>query len=200
MALLVFNKPAPLGIGGSPAPVSLESFRPETCKDAPASISFRLNSASPDAEQIIEHLATFALAYGKNPCIVAFARRLVADITTNNAVEAQYSRVASFVLDNGVYQADPRGAEYVRSPIQMLREYCRAGYTRGDCDDLTLLAASLLNAVGVAVQIVAVKLPGSEVYNHVLLRANIRGEWRWFDPCNKDTPTKEWTGYILRQL
>lgn len=206
MSLIAFTKVAPLGIGGVAPGVAgrtvstLETFKPETCKDAPRSIVFRLNNGSPDAEQIIEHLAWFAIQYGKNPCVVGFARRLVQGITESNAVEAQFSAVGTFILDSFTYQADPRGAEYVRSPIRMLSEYCKNGYARGDCDDITLLAASLLNALGIPVRILAVKLDPAGPYNHVLIQANIRGTWRWLDGCNKDNPQKEWPSPVFRQI
>jgi transglutaminase-like putative cysteine protease len=212
MALPVFDKLAPLGIGGiSPAgpsstardenaPTKLADWRPERCRDVPRSIVFQLNNGSPDAEQIIEHLAYFAIQYGKNPCVMAFARRLTQGITESNAVEEQFSAVASFILDSFTYQADPRGAEYVRSPIRMISEFCKNGYSRGDCDDITLLGASLFNALGIPVRILAVKLTGSDVYNHVLLQVNIRGVWRWFDGCNKEDPKKVWDNPIYRQI
>lgn len=211
MATSAFSKPSPLGIGGVLANTSasvagrgefstLESFRPETGKDVPRSLVFALNNSTPDAVQIVEHLAWFALKYGKNPCVVRFARRLVMDITESNAVEAQFSAVASFILDSFTYQADPRGAEYVRSPIRLLSEYCKNGYSRGDCDDITLLAASLFNALGIPVRILAVKIGGSDVYNHVLLQAQVRGEWKWFDGCNKEDPKKQWADAVMRQV
>jgi transglutaminase-like putative cysteine protease len=153
-----------------------------------------------DAEQIIEHLAFFALNYGKNPSVVKFARRLVQGISDSNAVEHQFSAVATFILDCFTYQADPRGAEYVRSPVRMLAEYCKYGYSRGDCDDITLLGASLFNALGIPVRILAVKLRDSDAYNHVLLQVNVRGRWVWFDGCNKDNPKKVWENPILREI
>jgi transglutaminase-like putative cysteine protease len=179
---------------------NLRDFDTETCRDTPKSMVFLLENSGTDAEQIIQHLAVFALKYGKNPCVISFARRLVQGITESNAVELQYSAVASFILDCFTYQADPRGAEYVRSPVRMIAEYCKYGYSRGDCDDITLLGASLFNALGIPVRILAVKLDGSDLYNHVLLQANVRGRWVWFDGCNKDNPKKVWDNPIFRQI
>jgi hypothetical protein len=190
----IFNRPAELGIGG----VSFASrgWRPERCYDAPRSITFSLNNSEEDARQIIRHLARFARDYGKSECVVKFARCLVRSITENNGVEAQFSMVTGFMLDHFVYQADPRGAEYVRSPVRMIAEYCQHGYTRGDCDDGTLLACSLFSALGIRTRVVAVRLQPEGPRNHVLLQAEIRGEWKWFDPCNKDVPDKAWTDII----
>jgi len=179
---------------------NLADWSPERSEDAPRSITFALNNSTSDAEQIISFLAYFAGKYGKSPAIMEFAGKLIRNIRQNNFVEEQYSRVASFVLDRVTYVADPRGAEYVRSPVTLLRQFCQRGFAQGDCDDMTLLTASLLTALGFKVRIVAVKINGSDYYNHVLNQVMVRGQWKWFDACNKDNPTKQWTDFILKDV
>lgn len=214
MAFEFFKKITPLGIGGgASAPAGLpltiddvlpaadgRAWSPETCGVPARSITFSLTNTKSDAEQIIEYLSAFALRYGRSPCIVRFGRCLIGDVVENNAVEAHFSAVANFVLDHVSYVADPRGAEYVRSPVRMIGDYCRAGYAQGDCDDMTLLAASLLNSLGFRVRVVAVKLNGSAHYNHVLTQVFVRDGWKWFDGCNKDDPSKAWDDFIFHEL
>lgn len=211
---MLFNKLTAFGIGGDAGqpvrehlratdigePVSSGGWRAETCKTPPRSVAFALHNGESDAAQIIEYLGRFALEYGKSPCVIRFARCLIGGITENNAVGHQFDIVGNFVLDHVTYVADPRGAEYVRSPLRLIKEYQCRGYGQGDCDDMTLFAASLLNALGFPVKIVAVKINGSSNYNHVLLQAMVAGEWKWFDGCNKDNPSKAWTDFISYQL
>ncbi len=175
-------------------------WKPEVCSDTPKQVVFQLDSASSDAAQIIARIQQFATAYGKSPCIFAFARCLIRDITVNNARRAYFSRVAAFVLDKCVYVPDPRGAEFVRSPVQMIQEFQKNGCAKGDCDDMVLLANSLFSALGFETRVLAVALPGAATHNHVLSQVKIAGVWNWFDPCNKDNPSKVWTGDILYSL
>jgi len=178
----------------------LEDWNPEKCSDAPRSITFALNNSTSDAEQIITFLAHFARQYGKSPTIMTVAGKMIRNIRANNFVEEQYSRVASFVLDRVTYVADPRGAEYVRSPVKLIREYCERGFAQGDCDDMALLTASLMTALGFKVRIVAVKINNSDYYNHVLNQVMVRGQWKWFDGCNKNYPNKPWEDYIVKDV
>lgn len=179
---------------------NLADWSPERSEDAPRSITFALNNSTSDAEQIITFLAYFGGKYGKSEAITTFAEKLIRNIRQNNFVEEQYSRVASFVLDRVTYVADPRGAEYVRSPVKLLRQFCQRGFAQGDCDDMALLTASLMTALGFKARIVAVKINGSDYYNHVLNQVMVRGQWKWFDGCNKDNPTKQWTDFISKDI
>ncbi len=178
----------------------LGQWSPEKCDEAPRSITFALNNSSSDAEQIIGFLAFFAAQYGKSEGIMKFSARLIRDLRANNFVEEQYSRVASFVLDHVTYVADPRGCEYVRSPIKLINEFCQRRFAQGDCDDMALLTASLMTSLGFKARIVAVKINGSEYYNHVLNQVMVRGQWKWFDGCNKNNPTKQWDDFISKDV
>jgi len=170
---------------------------PETFGDAPKRVTFPITGTGSDVEQIIGRVDDLALQYGKSEYVFAFARYLIRDITANNFVREHYNRVANFVLEKVVYVADPRGAEYVRSPVQMLTDYRNRGYTQGDCDDTVLLTNSLANALGFDTRVVAVTLKGSDYPNHVVSQVMIQGLWRWFDGCNKGDPTRAWTGAML---
>jgi hypothetical protein len=116
----------------------------------------------------------------------------VKKITTNNDWRAQFDAVAEFMLARTVYQADPRGLEYVRSPVQMLVDYEQEGHTRGDCDDLVLLFNALLNALGFRTRVEAVMINSDTKYDHVISAINLGGKWVEFDNCNKNAP---WTVY-----
>lgn len=170
---------------------------PESCQDAPQRVVFPLNGFGDPVIQIVQRVDDFALQYGKSGCIFAFARCLIKDITTNNYRREHFNRVAMFVLEKTVYVPDPRGAEYVRSPIKMIADIKEQGYAQGDCDDCVLLANSLFNALGFDTRVVAVTLPGSDYTNHVLSQIKYNGAWIWFDPCNKADPRKVWTGNMI---
>jgi hypothetical protein len=179
---------------------ALARWTPETCAAPARSITLPLNYSRSDAEQIIEYLGRFALAYGKSPCVFAFARSIVRGVRENNAQEEQFQLIGNFVLDCITYVADPRGAEYVRSPVTLIREFCVRGFAQGDCDDMVLFTNSLCNALGMRTRVMAVKINNSPTFNHVLSMIEVNGNWRWFDGCNKDNPGKAWTEALMYQI
>lgn len=182
----------PLTALGIPAAAVLEDFSGEDCRDPKQWIRYPLDGTQSDAEQIVTILARLAVAYGKNPCVISFARCLVKDLTINNDWRGQFDAVSAFLLDRVVYQADPRGLEYVRSPVQMLVEFEVQGHCRGDCDDMVLLFNSLLNALGFRTRVEAVMINSDTVFDHVISSVNLGGTWAEFDGCNKNAP---WTVY-----
>lgn len=185
-----YMEPAALGV---PVADFLDNFTGEGCDDQPQTLRFELHDAETDAQQIVRMLARLSNAYGRNPCVMAFARCLVGPSVMDNDRAKQFEIIATWVLDNVVYQADPRGIEYVKSPVQMLREWNRLGRAYGDCDDHVLLFNSLLRSLGFETRVVAVKLAGQEGYapdsfNHVLSQVKLKAGWKDFDACNKSSP------------
>jgi len=60
---------------------------------------------------------------------------------------------------------DPTTAEFVRSPQFQLR----CGRFEGDCDDAATLAASLLHALMIPCQLVAIRQAGESDFSHVFV-------------------------------
>jgi len=60
---------------------------------------------------------------------------------------------------------DPQTAEYVRSPQFILR----CGRLEGDCDDAATLAASVLHAMMVRCQLIAIRQVGESDFSHVFV-------------------------------
>lgn len=56
--------------------------------------------------------------------------------------------IGKWVRDNMAYMKDPDGIELLQDPLLMI-EKAEKGEARGDCDDMSLLIATLLLAVGV---------------------------------------------------
>ncbi len=192
-----YIEPAALGV---PVADFLDGFRGEGCDDTPQSLRFELHDAEGDAAQIVRFLSRLSKGYATNPCIIAFARCLIGDHAKDNPVRENFETIAAWVLNKVIYQADPRGIEYVVSPVQMLRRWKAKGAAYGDCDDHVLLLNSLLGAVGIETRVVAVMLPAYEdrpastVFNHVISQVNTGKGWFDFDACNKTNPLHKFTG------
>lgn len=191
LQLTPFTAPNAIGL---PVISPFDQFKPEGCRDTPQRISLELTNGRPDAEQIVSALARLAIAYGKGECVTAFAKCLIEDVTESNDLQALFSAVATFVLENVVYVPDPIGAEYVRSPVQLLRDYEAQGQAQGDCDDHVLLANSLFNALGFKTRVVALKVYNAATFDHVISSVQIAGTWYDFDPCNKADPYHVYPG------
>lgn len=192
-----FIEPVAIGV---PVADFLDGFHGESCDAAPQTLRFELHDNEGDAAQIVRFLSRLSKAYATNACVIGFARCLIGDHAKNNPVRESYETLAAWVLNNVIYQADPRGIEYVVSPVQMLRRWKAKGAAYGDCDDHTLLLNSLLQSVGIPTRVVAVKLPAyegrpaSEVFNHVISQVNTGQGWFDFDACNKTNPLHRFTG------
>jgi transglutaminase-like putative cysteine protease len=74
--------------------------------------------------------------------------------------------------------------ELLISPKIMLEEIGRQGYTAGDCDDMAMLAASMLASVGADVRFRAVYPLPDGSYRHVIVEYLFPGQpdWQSIDP------------------
>lgn len=83
---------------------------------------------------------------------------------------AEISAIHAFVRDQIRYVRDINGVETIAQPDKLLE------IGAGDCDDKSVLVASLLEAIGYTTRFVAVgKFPGR--YSHVLPEVNVKGKW-----------------------
>ena len=80
------------------------------------------------------------------------------------------------------YTNDPRHVEFVKTPDRMVREILEHGTTAVDCDELSLMAATMLLQVGRKVEYVALGFAPDSL-THVGLRAQEpkSNAWIWID-------------------
>jgi len=161
--------------------------------------TFALDNETPDANQIITALSNFAEQYGANPIMRQFVESIMPRNMGNNDLPAQYNAVASFVLNNLTYMADPNGVEYVISPLILIGKILENGTAYGDCDDHVLLFNSMLNSIGFETHVVAVKADvlQPDLFTHVLSLVKLAGQNYFFDACNKENPYEVPTGDLL---
>lgn len=80
-----------------------------------------------------------------------------------------------YVRDNIRYVRDIRGVETLHDPVTLLK------IGAGDCDDKSLLLASLLLSIGHKVRFVAVAFEPDQ-FSHVWLQVNCYGRWIDLEP------------------
>lgn len=143
-----------------------------------------LDESRPDAFSIITQLQVLVDQFGRDPGVRAAAERI---LTTriNNDVARWVDTLTRWVKVHLTYVMDPDGAEYIQSPLVLLKRIFMGQPAYGDCDDHVLLLGSLLVSVGVPVRVNGVMLPGADHFDHVILQALVNGRWTDIDPVAK---------------
>lgn len=109
--------------------------------------------------------------YRKHPSIRELALRLTSD-NRQNDVMADVKSLHAFVRDYIRYVNDTRGVETLQTPLATLE--LRAG----DCDDKSILLASLLESIGRAARLVAVGFK-PDSFCHVLVEVRSGNGRTW---------------------
>ncbi len=78
--------------------------------------------------------------------------------------------IQNYIHKNIRYVRDIDGLETVSTPLKTIQ------YKQGDCDDMVVLASSLLVSIGHPVRLLAVGFNGSAI-SHVLLETRIGNNW-----------------------
>jgi len=105
----------------------------------------------------------------KNPGIRQFAASIVQGLPQGDA-SAEVRALHVFVRDKIRYTNDIRNVETLQTPQATLEMGV------GDCDDKTILLASLLESIGRTTRIVAVALGGGP-YSHVVPEVKLGTKW-----------------------
>jgi len=117
-------------------------------------------------------------AYKKDIAVITFARDLIADVPAKNyAAEAQ--TIFDWVQTNIRYTQDADGVEVVQTPDNTII------MGHGDCDDMAVLTATLLAAVGKKTRFVAAGFDGGPP-EHVWTEVLIGERWFAMDPTEID--------------
>lgn len=84
----------------------------------------------------------------------------------------------NWIVRHVMYVRDPHGIERLQSPDITIN------YGAGDCDDMSILGASLLESVGIPSRFVIASFePGQPSrFSHIYVEFNHRGQWISFDP------------------
>jgi hypothetical protein len=101
-----------------------------------------------------------------DPAFQRFARLLVNQLPSHNYIDESVA-IGEFVQAQVRYAMDPTDYEQLQDPLLLLDDIHK-GIAQGDCDDMALLAASLLLALGHNPFFRVVRYQGkSGPYNHI---------------------------------
>lgn len=128
--------------------------------------------------------------YKKSLPVRQLALSLIRDLPGHKNWVGQIRKLHEFVQRNIQFVRDVRGVETVQTPLVTLQN------RQGDCDDQSVLLASLLESIGHPSRFVAIKTQMLGPYVHVYTETKIGERWlplettekfRAFQPMNYGT-------------
>lgn len=150
------------------------------------------NIGSGDAAimKTLDHMIRLARRDARTPDVRTLAKKLASECAGQTQIEKEFCKVKSafdWVVENITYKFDhehvqdwadvdnPNTTEFLIAPKHQL------GVLTGDCDDMSMMLASILGAMGFQVKYKVIAWRGNE-YTHVyveVLMPNVDGEYRW---------------------
>lgn len=105
----------------------------------------------------------------RNPLVRQTAVSLVEGLPQKDRV-GEVRRLHAYVRDNIRYLRDINGVETLHTPERILQQ------GQGDCDDKSILLASLLESIGQPTRLLAIGfIPGK--FSHVLIETRLGDSW-----------------------
>jgi transglutaminase-like putative cysteine protease len=118
----------------------------------------------------LREMSRIVKAYKSNPQIRELAVNLTANLPPKNW-RAEVNAIFCFVRDYIRYVKDIQGVETLHTPDNLLR------LRSGDCDDKSILSATLLASIGHPTRFIACGFLGDGSYSHVFTQTKIAGKW-----------------------
>ncbi len=131
-------------------------------------------------KQTLQRMAQIVTGYKTAPWVRETALSVLSSIPEKN-FQLEAATLLRYVQDRIRYTLDVAGVETLQTPVQTLR------LNQGDCDDQSMLLASMLMSVGLKARFAAVGQVRN-VYSHVLVQVNIGGQWVFADPIMRGWP------------
>jgi len=147
---------------------------------APAPLSRApLLNGDAGVSQTIDQMRALVDEALRDPSILRTAKDIVRGVPPfDDLSEAQ--ALYNWVRANIRFTKDPVNKETLYPPSELLQ--IRAG----DCDDISMLLATLLMAIGYPARLMTVAASGDE-FSHVYVEGQINGQWIPMDPARSDS-------------
>jgi transglutaminase-like putative cysteine protease len=140
-------------------------------------------------EDTLKQLIKIAREQKTEPIVRQTIENLLSNTQEKNWI-AEIETLTNFVKKSIRYTRDIEGVEYVKTPLRHLHNLMDSGLSYGDCDDMSLLLATLLGSAGYKARFVIVRTPGNPYpsYNHIYVEAFEPKSKKWvaLDATMKD--------------
>lgn len=109
----------------------------------------------------VNFIKKVAREYSGHPIVRKLAVNILNSYQTDSHNHIDEAKaIGDFVKRKIKYVKDPHGIEYIQAPDMMIRNMSEVGGSRGDCDDMVTLCASLLLSVGIQPYLVICRYKG----------------------------------------
>lgn len=125
-------------------------------------------------------MADYARAASVAPAVVSLAREIVLPAGRRELGE-KVQLVRRWLDSHLRWIPDPLGAEYLVPPLALLARIESQGMAGGDCDDMAMLGAALVRAVGIPARLRAVAFVPSGRFVHVYAEGWNGAAWQDLD-------------------
>lgn len=119
----------------------------------------------------LQYMRQLVRQYKKELPIRQLALSIIDRVRGHKDFSAQVRAIHSYMQNNIQYVKDINGVETLATPIKTLE------YRKGDCDDQSVLIASLLESIGHPTRFVAIKMKPFGPYVHVFTETKIGAKW-----------------------
>lgn len=118
----------------------------------------------------LDQMIAWVRQYKINPEIRATAEQIISPVPAKDAA-GEVDAIFQWVRDEIRYTSDVRDVETLKSPDALLAQRF------GDCDDMSLLVATLLESIGKATRFVAAGYSAPGVFEHVYAQVRLGESW-----------------------
>ena len=112
-------------------------------------------------KETLKIMRSMVTEYRKCPFVRNLTLKIIRQDSMKNHPPLKLRAIWRWVRRNVDYVADVVGVEYIQAPRRLIESGA------GDCDDMTVLIASMAESVGIATRLKAVKLQGRDAFSHV---------------------------------
>lgn len=130
----------------------------------------------PAIDRTLSCMKQLVRRFRRDPTIVRTARRILHayGIERDDTV-GEAKAIYRFLRRHVRYTKDPVGVELVQDPLLTLR------WRTGDCDDISVLGASLAESIGLESRFLVYSSNGAPLPHHVLVEVRTRRGWTALD-------------------
>lgn len=132
--------------------------------------TFQIAEGAQGTKQTLDLMRQIVINFRKNDQIRRLASNLVRELQPKDYV-GEVKAIHEYVKNSIRYLQDVYDVETLHTPDEIILRQ------QGDCDDKTILAASLLQSIGHPVRLVAVGFDNSGEYQHVYPETKIGNRW-----------------------
>lgn len=134
--------------------------------------TINIGSGENAAHNTIDEMIKIIKESSNNPEVRNAAEHIIKNCQPRNTV-AEASAIYYFVRDHLRYVGDNVDLEYLQTPPMLLTKIKTNDAPSGDCDDFTMLCASLLRSIGIPVRIRIAAYTSNGEWSHVFPQAYI---------------------------